>query len=34
MGQNNDTVIYNYADKLINRANGMAKSDMSGNSGG
>ena len=34
MDQNNGTVIYNYADKFINRANEMAKSDMSGNSGG
>ncbi len=33
MGQNNDTVIYNYADKFINLANEMAKSDMSGNVG-
>ena len=33
MDQNNETVIYNYADKFINLANEMAKSDMSGNVG-
>jgi len=33
MDQNNDTVIYNYADKFINLANEMAKSDMSGSVG-
>jgi hypothetical protein len=33
MDQNNDKVIYGYADKFINLANEMAKSDRSGNVG-
>ena len=33
MDQNNDAVIYDYADKFINLANEMAKSDRSGNVG-
>ncbi|MDX2497838.1 MAG: DUF3144 domain-containing protein [Desulfobacterales bacterium] len=33
MDQINNTVIYDYADKLINLANEMAKSDRSGNVG-
>jgi hypothetical protein len=33
MDQNNDKVIYGYADKFINLANDMAKSDRSGNVG-
>jgi hypothetical protein len=33
MDKNNDKVIYGYADKFINLANEMAKSDRSGNVG-
>ena len=33
MEQNNEKVIYDYADKFINLANEMAKSDRSGNVG-
>jgi len=33
MGQNKDKVIYDYADKFINLANEMAKSDRSGDVG-
>jgi len=33
MNQNNDKVIYDYADKFINLANEMARSDRSGNVG-
>ena len=33
MEQNNEKVIYEYADKFINLANEMAKSDRSGNVG-
>jgi hypothetical protein len=33
MDQNNEKVMYDYADKFINLANEMAKSDRSGNVG-
>jgi hypothetical protein len=33
MEQNNDKVVYDYADKFINLANELAKTDNSGNVG-
>jgi len=33
MDQNSDTVMYEYADKFINLANELAKTDKSGNVG-